>query len=191
MLISIFPLSLLTIGCQTSELLNPPLPEAVTRYGASPYLTPILLDVKISESVGSRLGTQFFLIVPFGSTGAGELEQLSFNSSYKVMVASGFAPKLERMDPLSIRNGAIPTLTIEINDVSISTYDLIATRLVSTSVELTLHWTGSSGELRSTSVASKQRNYIRLPFSEELSREYRLALEDGLREGLSRLRIRP
>ena len=171
-------------GCTTSQIVDTPIAPKAPLLGESTRYSKrrerekpkVSLQLELSEEISERLGSQYFLFLPLGKTTSGELEAHSFNVAYSHLNALGYEVLLEKSQE-------VPTLHIRIEDVSITTYDLIVSRLVKSSVRISAQWDYEGGKLTYSSAERSQ--YIRLPFSKEVTQQYRMALTEALQRAIS------
>lgn len=176
-------LALLLSGCTTSTLLNNWAPQTSQHdFGrAFKRKPPVKLTFRVGEGVSDRLGSQFYLFLPVGKTTAGEVKPLTFNLLYEELILQGYEPVLTD-GPLP---GLVPHLDVVLEKLSITTFDLLVTRKVNIDIELRLE------ELGNPSIILRHQcsDYVQLPFSKQLTQQYRLCLAETVREGFSQFSL--
>ncbi len=135
----------------------------------------------IDASTGTlHLGHQYLLIIiPFGRVALQDPTQFIFDRAFEALAIRGF-----RVDN---NNAAFaPTVRLQLEDLSVTAYDLLFTRRLRASIKLSLT-TASADDtpLLHCSAQSEESTFARFGFAPQLTQVLQRALDKALNEVLS------
>ncbi len=182
-IIYLFLISILNLGCLTTPLTFEGLDMDVLKLAKS---NNNLINLNVDGNINSKLGNQYlFLVIPFGRIELETPKKRIMSTAYKSLSLLGYFPRLTKFKEIP----NVPELKIEVNEISLSGFDLLIYRKISgrISVKATLSLPGKPS--KSVVVLTEDSRFSRYAFKGELQRFLDRLLDQNITEVLDELRL--